>query len=227
MPTRVVVNNLPVLNRVIAHWVNVEAIVANSVSVPDGMSLAEARELAGAILEAEGVLIEARNILSQAQGMRNMTRGSVHSAARQARKSLVGQVGNVTEVKGLPALPVVSSAAAKLLQIYTDIANVWERVNGLPAASVPAARLPLRIPLTENDALVQLDLAGFQTRIETFRSAAEAVKDGEAAVTVKIRERDVLHKRAASLVKSYGSLVRGLLPAGHPLLSTIPTLTGG
>ena len=199
MPTQSVINYLSVLNRVLSHWANVEAVVANSIDVPDGMSLAQARELAGAILEAEGVLIEARNTLSEAQGVRNTARGSVHLAARQARKSLVGQAGNVAEVKGLPALPVVSSAAARLLGIYTDIANVWERVNGLPAASVPAARLPLRIPLTESDALVYLDLAGFQARIEVFRGAAEAVKDSEAAVTVKIGERDALHKQAAPI----------------------------
>jgi hypothetical protein len=56
--------------------------------------------------------------------------------------------------------------------------------------------------------------------------ATQVVRDGEVAVTVLIGERDVLHKQAASIVKSYAALVRGLLPDGHPLLKTIPTLTG-
>ena len=36
-----------------------------------------------------------------------------------------------------------------------------------------------------------------------------------------------LHDQAAALVKSYGAVAHALLPDGHPLLKTIPTLTGG
>ena len=155
-----------------------------------------------------------------------VTASCMRNAAQQARKSLRGQAGNVPEVQGLPSLPVISTAPATLLTIYTDIASVWEQVNGLPAASVPAVTLPLRIPLTQDNALLQLDLAEFRARTEAFRSATESVRDKEATVAVHLGERNALHKQATETVKRYAALVRGLLPDGHPLLATIPTLTG-
>ncbi len=108
-----------------------------------------------------------------------------------------------------------------------DIADVWGRVNALPQASVPAARLPLKIPLTENNALVSLTLEQFNARLAALRTAAQALTQAEDAVTVGIGTRDGLHDQAAAVVKDYGIVARSVLPEGHPLLKTIPTLTGG
>ena len=220
------VNNLPILNRVLAHWTQVEENIVTTVALPDGTHHSQAQSLATRIREVEVSLMEGRNALSVAQADRNQARSAVYTAAKQARKSLRGLAQNAPDVQGLPDVPPGTSASPVLLAAGEDIANVWLRVNGLPQASVPAAHLPLRIPLTENNALVQLSQEQFVQHLERLRTVAEALEEAEASVTVGIGARDALHDQAAELVKRYATVVRGLLPEGHPLLKTVPKLTG-
>ncbi|WP_309708312.1 hypothetical protein [Armatimonas sp.] len=221
------INNLPILNKTIAHWGKVETTLGEALTLPDSTTRDGATDLATNIQDAETALIATRNALSTAQGVRDSTRKAAHTAGKQARKSLRGLAKNTPEVLGLPELPSVTTAPATLLALYDDIANIWERVNGLPQASVPAAKLPLRIPLMEDNALVQLTQAEFVARIEALRSAAQTLAELELSVSTGIGTRDGLHKQAATITKDYGAAVRGLLPTGHPLLKTIPTLSAG
>ena len=128
---------------------------------------------------------------------------------------------------GLPTVPPVTSAPALFVAALEDIADVWGRVNALPQASVPAAHLPLKIPLTESNSLVSLTLEQFNARLAALRTAAQALTQAEDSVTVGIGTRDGLHDQAAAVVKDYGIVARSVLPEGHPLLKTISTLTGG
>ena len=227
MPTLKLINNLPVLNHTLTHWNQLETVIADSVTLPDGTTRDGAQDLATSLQSVEAALMTARNALSVAQGTRNQAREALYPAAKQARKSLRGLAKNVPEVLGLPTVPPVTSAPAVLLAALEDIADVWGRVNALPAARVPAAHLPLKIPLTENNALVSLTLEQFNTRLAALRSAAQVLTEAEDTVTVGIGTRDGLHDQAAEVVKSYGTVARSVLPDGHPLLKTIPTLTGG
>lgn len=226
MPTKKIVNNLPLLNKAIAHWGQAETAIGETLVLPDGTTHDGAIDLATSIKDAETALTDQRNALSKAQGERTSTRTVAQNAAKQARKSLRGLAKNVPDVLGLPDLPAATSAPATLLAVYTDIANVWERVNALPQASVPAAKLPLRIPLLEGNATVHLTQAEFVARVEALASAAESLASAESAVSVGLATRDDLHKQASTVVKDYAGVVRGVLPDGHPLLKTIPTLSG-
>jgi hypothetical protein len=226
MPTKKIVNNLPILNKTVIHWGKAETALGEAITLPDGTTHDGAIDLATNIKDIEKQVVDDRVLLAKAQGVRNNTRNAVHTAAKQARKSLRGLAKNVPDVLGLANLPALTSAPAVLLEIYENIASVWEMVNGLPQASVPAAKLPLRLPLTENSALVQLTLAQFQERTEALRAAAESLAGAEATVRASLGTRNDLHDQAEAIVKDYGAAVRGLLPDGHPLLDTIPTLSG-
>ena len=219
------INNLPILNKTIIHWNKVETALGEAVTLPDGTTRDGATDLATSIKDTESGLIATRNDLSTAQGERDSTRIAVHTAAKQARISLRGLAKNVPEVNGLPKLPTLTTAPATLLALYDDIANIWERVNGLPQASVPAAKLPLRIPLMEDNALVHVTHPEFVTRVEALRTAVQTLAELELNVSTGIGTRDRLHKQAATITKDYGAAVRGLLPTGHPLLKIIPTLS--
>lgn len=227
MPTVKLVNNLPILIRTLSHWTQIENATGAGVALPDGTTRDGGQDLASGIKDAETVLMEGRNALAKAQGERNLARTVAYTAAKQARKSLRGVAKNAPEVRGLPNVPPVTSAPAVLIAALEDIADVWERINALPPAQVPAAHLPLRIPLTEHNALVQLTLPQFRARVEALGIVAQALAESEAAVRVGIGTRNDLHDQAAELVKSYGAVAHALLPDGHPLLKTIPTLTGG
>lgn len=227
MPTKKIVNYVPTVKKIMAHWTLVEAAIGEELVVPEETTHDDAGDTAGLIEDAEAELIDARNALSRAQGERNRTRSAAHEAAKQARKSLRGLAKNVPDVLGLPNLPGVTTAPASLLALYTDIANVWKRVNALPQASVPAAKLPLTIPLTENKILVQLTQAQFVARIAALTTATENLAAAEAAVSTVISQRDRYYGYARELVKDYAGAVRGLLPSDHALLKTIPTLSGG
>jgi hypothetical protein len=227
MPTIKRLNNLPVLNRALTHWTELEIMTADSVTLPDGTTRDRAQDLATSIQDAEAALMTARNTLSVAQGARNQARIALYPAAKQARKSLRGLAKNVPEVLGLPTVPPVTSAPAVFVAALEDIADVWGRVNALPQASVPAAHLPLRIPLTENNTLVSLTLEQLNARLVALRSAAQALTQAADSVTVSIGIRDGLHEQAAAVVKDYGVVARSVLPESHPLLKTIPKRTGG
>jgi hypothetical protein len=220
------INNLPILNRMLSHWAQVERTTTNTLSLPDGTTRAEVQELATRIQSVEAELLTGRNVLSAAQGARDQARKTAHPAAKQARRSLRGLAKNVPEVLGLPQVPPLTSAPAVLIAALDDIADVWARINGLPQASVPAVHLPLRVPLLEGETVVPLALAQFEAQITTLRTAAQALTEAEDAVTVGIGTRDGLHERAAERVKSYATVARSVLPEGHPLLKTVPKLTG-
>ena len=227
MPKPKLVNNLPLLNRTLAHWSLVENALGEAVVLPDGTTRDGAQDLATSIQETEHTLMTARNTLATLQEERNQVRDRAHTAAKQARKSLRGLAAPVPEVHGLPQVPPKTSSVAVFTAALDDIADVWERVNALPPAQVPAVRLPLRIPLEENHTPLLLAVAPFRDQIEALRTMAHSLAAAEAAVTVGISERDTLHEQAAAGIKSYGAVVRSLLHEGHPLLMTLPTLTKG
>ncbi|MBB6053358.1 hypothetical protein [Armatimonas rosea] len=227
MPTTKTVNNLPVLNKTITHWDKVETALGERVLLPDGATHDVAIDLAMSIQDAETAVTVERNALSAAQGTRDATRRAAHTVAQQARLSLKGLAKNAPDLYGLPTLLAITSAPAVLLENYTDIASVWERVNALPQARVPAAKLPLRIPLEENNGIVHITLEQFRARIDALRAAADTLATAESTVTEGIVERKRLHEQAGTVVKDYAGVARGLLPAGHALLKTIPTLSAG
>lgn len=75
MPTIKRINNLPVLNRTLTHWNQLETVTANSVTLPDGTTRDGAQDLATSIQSVEAALMTARNTLSVAQGTRATRRG--------------------------------------------------------------------------------------------------------------------------------------------------------
>jgi hypothetical protein len=226
MPKPKLVNHLPLLNHVLAHWSQVETALGEAVTLPDGTTRDGAQDLATSLQDSDSSLLVNRNTLMSAQGGRNEARDAAHTAGKQARKSLRGLAKNVPDVLGLPQVPAKTCAPAVLATALDDITDIWGRVNALPQASVPAAKLPLRIPLKEGETPILLTREQFQARTQTLRTCGQSLTEAEDAVRVGIVERDTLHDRAAEVIKDYGTVVRGLLYDGHPLLKTLPTLTG-
>ena len=188
----------------------------------NGASRSDLADLLARIEAATNAVMLVHNDQQTLQNTRDRLRIPAHELAKQARISLKGQAGNTDAIGALPRLPSATTNPATYLPVLEDIAQVWERINRLPAASVPAATLPLTIPLTENGEIVQKSLADFRAAIAALRATVDALAANAQTDKQQRAIRDELHQSARALLGLYPAAVKSRLPAGHALLKNLP-----
>ena len=208
------------------HWLDSEGVVGSPIILNHGETQKLLSQLIGELESTQGSLLTVQNTRQQNQKERDIARDRVHPTGKRARLALKNLATPAGATGALPArLPAANASPADLLAAHRDTREVWTRVNGLSPADVPAAQLPLIVTVELPDKTVEsVDLAGYAARIDAFAQAVENLAASNADEARLRAERDKLIARIKPILKDYRAVAAARLPAGHPLLKTLPTL---
>lgn len=208
------------------HWGDSEKAIGAPIALNKGETLALLSQLIHDLETVNGSLLTVQNDRQQGQKERDAARDSVHPVGKRARIALKSLAAPAGATGALPVrFPALNAAPADLLVGLTDIKEVWTRVNGLKPEDVPAAALPLVITVELPSKTVEsVTLAEYEARIGAFAAAVEKLAQGNADEARLRAERDQLIGRIKPILKDYRAVAAARLPAGHPLLKTLPTL---
>ena len=215
---------VPTIKLFLSHWSSVENATQKALVLPDGTTRDGLVDLLARIQAETTAVLTTENEQQTLQSTRERLRAPLHIMAQQARKTLKGLAGNTDAIGALPVLPSATTNPAKYLPVVRDIADIWARVNALPPAAVPAATLPLTIPLDNAGEILDKTLTEFTTAVEAYSDAVDSVASKGQESKEHRGQRDTLHTLARELLKLYAPTVRGKLPAGHALLKNLPKL---
>ncbi len=224
MPAGTLVDYVPVIKLFLSHWNSVENMTQTALVLTNRMTRDGLVDLLERIEAATATVLTSLNDQQTLQSTRERLRKPVHAMAKQARTSLKGLAGNTDAIGALPDIPSATTNPAKYLPAVRDLAETWARVNALPQAAVPAATLPLTIPMDQAGAIVQKTHGEFVAALGALTAAVDEVASNAQALKELRGQRDALHATARAALKLYSPTVKGKLPAGHALLKNLPKL---
>ena len=214
----------PVVEKNVAGFCVVSPVTQTALVLTNGMTRDGLADLLTSIEAATATVLTSLNDQQTLQSTRERLHKPVHAMAKQARTSLKGLAGNTDAIGALPSIPSVTTNPAKYLPVVRDLADTWARVNALPQASVPAATLPLTIPMDDAGAIVQKTHGQFVAALDALTVAVDQVASNAQNLKERRGQRDALHATARAALKLYSPAVKGKLPAGHALLKNLPKL---
>jgi hypothetical protein len=207
---------LATMDQFVDHWTAVNASVSPAVlTLQGGYLLADFAADRAAIDTAITNVETADNGRQLASADRDLKKGSARSRLGQYRATVTGVLAGTPYVNTLPLLPPFKNPAGPQLKALDDMANGWDRIN----TDTIAGFTP---PLLLAGAYA---LAGFTTELAALRAAFIAATNGEDDSRQARALRNALLAPAKARMVQYRSAVKGILPAGDPLLNTIPAVT--
>lgn len=224
MPAGTLVDYVPTIKLFLSHWSSVENTTQTALVLTNGMTRDGLADLLASIQTATATVLTSLNDQQTLQSTRERLQKPVHAMAKQARTSLKGLAGNTDAIGALPDIPAITTNPAKYLPVVRDLADTWARVNALPQALVPAATLPLTIPMDDAGAIVQKTHGQFVAALDALTVAVDQVASNAQSLKELRGQRDALHATARAALKLYSPAVKGKLPAGHTLLKNLPKL---
>jgi hypothetical protein len=224
MTQKALTDLIPSIKLFLTHWQSVENFLGSPMTLTDGSNRDRLANTLTSIEASDTTLLTLTNNQQTLQNTRERLRAPLHAMAKQARISLNGLAGNTDAIGSLPKLLTATSDPAKYLPVVRDIADTWARVNALPQAAVPAATLPLTIPIGDNETIVQKTRTEFVTAIDALATAVDDLAGNAMQAREQRARRDELHQMAREILKRYSPTVKAKLPAGHALVKNLPKL---
>jgi len=216
MPISSIASYLPVMQEFIAHWTDVNTAVAPSVlTLQGGYTLATFTTDRSAIQTAITAVESVDNARQIASEDRDLKKASARVRVAQYRATVTGVLAGTPYVKTLPKLPRFSANQGVFVKALDDMANGWSRIN---TDAIPGFTPPMLLA-------GGYTLANFNTELTAMRAAYVASTNAEDDSGQARSTRDSLLGPARRRMIQYRQAVKGILPAGSPLLNTIPAVT--
>jgi hypothetical protein len=215
MAISTIASYLPTMQEFIDHWTDVNTAIAPTVlTLQGGYTVANLTTDRSAVDTAITAVESADNARQIAAGDRDLKKSSARIRLAQFRATVTGLLTGTPYVRTLPKMPRFGDNQGKQLKAFDDVANAWSRIN---TATIPGFTPPLLLA-------GGYSLANFTTELAALRAAFVASTNGDADSRQARSERDVLLPPAKSRMTLYRQAVKGILPAGSPLLLTIPAV---
>jgi hypothetical protein len=216
LPLSTIGSYMPTMQEFIVHWTHVNSAVSPGVfTLAGGYILADFTADRAAI---DAVLTDLEDVDNERQGAsadRDRLKGERRDRLSQYRFTVLGLLPGTPYSRTLPLLPRFRANQAIFLKAMDDMANGWGRIN---TDSIPNFTPPLLLSGGYTLADHAADLAELRAAYLASTNAHDNVR----------QQRSVCHALlgpAKARMLQYRNGVRGILPSGHELLTTIPAVT--
>lgn len=219
MPVTSVGSWLPTMDEFITHWTGVNTFLGlGGPFLLTGAYGVGQFQLDRITVDASITNVEnLDNTLNNARGDRDIKRAAMLDRLRQFNFGVRGQFQSTKYILSLPKLPVFTSAPGAWRRIMDDDQNLWTTIN---TNSPPITGFTPPFLLAGG-----YTVANFTTENNALDAVFTTVTNGEQNGQQARKQRDADFKPPYSRMKQYRLAVRSVLPAGHPLLLSIPLLT--
>ncbi len=209
----------PVMQEFIEHWIDVNAFLGGTAAID--FKLTGGYPLATftadrVTLDALIIAINSDVEVALAQAIRDTKKEAIRPRMTQFRAIVTGQLAGSAYARVLPTLPRETDTEGHYLEPFHEMERLWSRINA--DATLPGFTPPLLLP-------VGYTIANFITELAALRAAYLAVAVPEDNLRFARAQRDPLLSAAFERMKQYRLALPGALPAGNPLLDTVPALT--
>lgn len=207
---------VPVMQQFIDHWTDVNAAISPGVMLLEGgFTLANFTAAQAGIQAAITAITAADNNRQITATGRDVKKAALKVRLIQFRGAVASQLADSDFGKAPPTVPTFSAAQGPFMKDIDDMADLWTKIN---AATIPGFTGPLKLS-------GGYAVATFNTDITAMYAAYTAANSATNSSTVARRHRDNLLGPAKTRMIQYRRGVVSVLPAGHELLSSIPSIT--
>jgi len=218
MPITSVGSWLPTIDEFITHWTAVDLVVGlGGFVLPGGYGVANLTSDRALVDTAITNVENLDNILNTNRGQRDVLRVPMLDRMRQFNSIVRGHFQGTRYVRALGRIPNFTAAPGVWRVRMDDMQNLWTVIN-TNSPAIPGFTPPLLLA-------AGYAVAGFTTDNNGLDAAFTAVSNSEQNDQQGRHQRDAVFAPVYNRMKQYRLSVRGILPAGHPLLASIPALT--
>ena len=204
---------ISLVNRWETHWSDVNsALGAAPVILPQGFSQTSLGTERTEFISAGQAILTADNDAQGAATTRDAAKKALRTRITQLRAAVQGLLPGTRYVGMLPLLPASNAGEGAFLTALGDAAQIWGQVNG---DSGLGSAVPLSLPTGYTQAQFVADIAALRTLYQS------ATQSREHSRTLRAN-RAAWRKALLSRLTQYRKVLVARLPAGHPLLGTMP-----
>ncbi|WP_395140367.1 hypothetical protein [Armatimonas sp.] len=204
---------ISLVNRWETHWGDVNAALGTApVILPQGFSQMSLAEEQTEFISAGQAILTADNEAQGAATARDAAKKALRTRITQLRAAVQGLLPGSRYVGMLPLLPASNAGEGAFLTALDDVAQLWGLVN---ADSGLGSVVPLTLPTGYTQAQLVAEIATLRGQYQS------ATQSREHARTLRAN-RAVWRKALLSRLTQYRKVLVARLPAGHPLLGTMP-----
>ena len=203
---------ISLINRWEMHWSDVNsALGAAPVTLTEGFSQTSLATEQTAFTTDEQVILAADNDAQGAATSRDGAKTAIRTRVSQLRAAVQGLLPGTRYVGMLPLLPATNAGEGAFLTALEDAAQLWGQVNG----DTNLGGVPLTLPTGYLQTQLVADIA---TLRGLYKSATQSREHGRTLRASRAARRKALRSR----LTQYRKVLVARLPAGHPLLATMP-----
>lgn len=216
MPITSIGSFIPVMEEFAFHWAQANAAIAPAVLVlRGGYGLADFVADQATIQSAITAVEDVDNDRQIAQAQRDESKAAHRARLAQYRAIVLGVLAGTPYAETLPLLPRFIANTGEFLEAMDEMANGWNRINTDPIPGFTGPQLLAG----------GYSLADFSADLAALKAAYTSATNAEDNAQQQRRVRDALLAPAKQRMLQYRQAAKGFLPAGSPLLKTIPAVT--
>ena len=199
----------------LAHWLQVQT-AGFTLTLQGGYGSDDFEADRTALMDASDAVASRENAVGAAAVERDRQKTALSQRLGQFRNTVRGLLPASNHAQGLPTVPGFTVIESRFLRPLVDMADLWTRINA--DTTVPGFTPPLL--LAGGYTITQ-----FRTGLTLLRAAYAANTNATGEAQAARRTRDGLLPPLRERMNQYRALAKALLPAGHPLLATLPPIT--
>ena len=204
---------ISLINRWETHWSDVNSALGTSpVILPQGFSQTDLSNQQTEFVATGQAILAADNEAQGAATARDSAKKALRTRITQLRAAVQGLLPGSRYVGMLPLLPASNAGEGAFLTALDDVAQLWGQAN---ADSGLGSVVPLTLPTGYTQAQLMAEIA---TQRGLYKIATQS---REHTRTLRAN-RAAWRKALLSRLTQYRKVLVARLPAGHPLLGTMP-----
>ncbi len=217
---------LPAVDKFLQHWKEAEGELGRAIVLEDGMTRTDLVALRTRLSASQTTLIDATNTIQATIARREQGRKATLPVARQVRKAIRNLIPSSEEARATPEVPATTAGPEKQLTALRDIANLWTRVNALPANRYPSLTPPLIVSIETTPGVYEaVTCAAYTARVAALDSDLQTLRVAEQVRVGQVESRDKRIEQIKTATKAYARAIQGLFTAGAPTARSVPRLT--
>jgi hypothetical protein len=223
MATLKIVDYVPVMDRVLQHWTEVEEARGEAVNLPDKTTRVMLQALRPALVDAQETLVVAVNAHEKATGRLDLARTAIFAVGRRFNEAVRGEFPGTTFVKSLPRVPGLSSDPERQLMAFRDMLDLWGQIDAPASPTAPVSlSAGFKVTIEEDGVEKDITLAEFAARLSALTDASRDVETTFQAQDTALQTRNKRHETLKALFTAYRKRIRGLYPPTSVLRRTLP-----
>ena len=215
MPITGIASYPPTMEEFNLHWVAVNAFdAAQPLVLPGSYAWSNFNADQNAVLSAITAVTQAATNARLASAQLEISKRELRERVPRFRKTVQLNYAGTSYLRDVPQTPAAGAIETKFMEPLDDMEQLWERINAAAGDSGPGIVLP-----------GNYTAADFGVNILGMRSTFQLAQSEDTELGFKRHDRDALLGPIYDRMLQYRTAVELHLPAGNPLLMSVPRLS--